>query len=326
MRKQIADERKKMMRTKPKVIVICGPTASGKTGLSVKLAQKMDGEIVSCDSMQIYKDMTIGTAKVTQEEMQGIPHHLIDFVSPDERYSVAEFQKDAEKAIREIVQRGKTPIVVGGTGLYVDTLVYHIQYPEIETDLEYRQELEELIQEQGLETVYQKAKEIDPQAAEKISSNDKKRIMRILEIYHQTGKTKTQLEIESRKEEPPYEYLVYAIGMDREKLYDRINQRVDIMLEQGLIEEVQALLKKYQQFPTAMQGLGYKEVASYLLGNITKEEMIEMLKQETRRYAKRQLTWFRKNKDIKWINGLEPVEENIQRILEDYGEEEKRKS
>lgn len=326
MLKQIADERKKMMRTKPKVIVICGPTASGKTGLSVKLAQKMDGEIVSCDSMQIYKDMTIGTAKVTQEEMQGIPHHLIDFVSPDERYSVAEFQKDAEKAIREIIQRGKTPIVVGGTGLYVDTLVYHIQYPEIETDLEYRQELEELIQEQGLETVYQKAKEIDPQAAEKISSNDKKRIMRILEIYHQTGKTKTQLEIESRKEEPPYEYLVYAIGMDREKLYDRINQRVDIMLEQGLIEEVQALLKKYQQFPTAMQGLGYKEVASYLLGNITKEEMIEMLKQETRRYAKRQLTWFRKNKDIKWINGLEPVEENIQRILEDYGEEEKRKS
>lgn len=326
MRKQIADERKKMMRTKPKVIVICGPTASGKTGLSVKLAQKMDGEIVSCDSMQIYKDMTIGTAKVTQEEMQGIPHHLIDFVSPDERYSVAEFQKDAEKAIREIIQRGKTPIVVGGTGLYVDTLVYHIQYPEIETDLEYRQELEELIQEQGLETVYQKAKEIDPQAAEKISSNDKKRIMRILEIYHQTGKTKTQLEIESRKEEPPYEYLVYAIGMDREKLYDRINQRVDIMLEQGLIEEVQALLKKYQHFPTAMQGLGYKEVASYLLGNITKEEMVEMLKQETRRYAKRQLTWFRKNKDIKWIDGLDPVEENIQRILEDYGEEEKRKS
>lgn len=315
-----------MMRTKPKVIVICGPTASGKTGLSVKLAQKMDGEIVSCDSMQIYKDMTIGTAKVTQEEMQGIPHHLIDFVSPDERYSVAEFQKDAEKAIREIIQRGKTPIVVGGTGLYVDTLVYHIQYPEIETDLEYRQELEELIQEQGLETVYQKAKEIDPQAAEKISSNDKKRIMRILEIYHQTGKTKTQLEIESRKEEPPYEYLVYAIGMDREKLYDRINQRVDIMLEQGLIEEVQALLKKYQHFPTAMQGLGYKEVASYLLGNITKEEMVEMLKQETRRYAKRQLTWFRKNKDIKWIDGLDPVEENIQRILEDYGEEEKRKS
>lgn len=309
------------MKTKPKVIVICGPTASGKTGLSVKVAQAMNGEIVSCDSMQIYKDMNIGTAKVTKEEMQGIPHYLIDFVSPDERYSVADFQKDAEKAIGEIVAKGKTPIVVGGTGLYVDTLVYHIQYPEIETDLEYRKQLEEMIQEQGLEVAYQKAEEIDPQAIEKISNNDQKRIMRILEIYHQTGKTKTQLEAESRREEPPYEYLVYAIDMDREKLYDRINQRVDIMIEQGLIEEVKELLKKYKDFPTAMQGLGYKEVVAYLNGDMTKEEMIETLKQETRRYAKRQLTWFRKNREIQWIDGLVPAEENIQRILEDYGEE-----
>ena len=313
------------MKTKPKVIVICGPTASGKTGLSVKLAQAMNGEIVSCDSMQIYKDMNIGTAKVTKEEMQGIPHYLIDFVSPDERYSVADFQNDSEKAIREIIAKGKTPIVVGGTGLYVDTLVYHIQYPEIETDLEYRKQLEEMIQEQGLEVAYQKAKEIDPQATEKISSNDQKRIMRILEIYHQTGKTKTQLEIESRREEPPYEYLVYAIDMEREKLYDRINQRVDIMINQGLIEEVQELLEKYKEFPTAMQGLGYKEVVAYLKGDLTKEEMIETLKQETRRYAKRQLTWFRKNKEIKWIDGLAQAEENIQRILEDY-EEEKAKN
>lgn len=303
------------MKTKPKVIVICGPTASGKTGLSVKLAQAMNGEIVSCDSMQIYKDMTIGTAKVTKEEMQGIPHYLIDFVSPDERYSVADFQKDAEKAIHEIVAKGKTPIVVGGTGLYVDTLIYHIQYPEIKTDLAYRKQLEEMIQEQGLEVAYQKAKEIDPQAIEKISSNDQKRIMRILEIYHQTQKTKTQLEIESRREEPPYEYLVYAIDMDREKLYDRINQRVDIMIEQGLIEEVQALLEKYKNFPTAMQGLGYKEVVAYLKGNMTKEEMIETLKQETRRYAKRQLTWFRKNKQTIWLNALDKKEENIKKIL-----------
>lgn len=310
------------MKTKPKVIVICGPTASGKTGFSVKVAKAMKGEIVSCDSMQIYKDMNIGTAKVTKEEMQGIPHYLIDFVSPDERYSVADFQKDAEKAIGEIVEKGKTPIVVGGTGLYVDTLVYHIQYPEIETDLAYRKQLEEIIQEQGLEAAYQKAKEIDPQAIEKISSNDQKRIMRILEIYHQTKKTKTQLELESRREEPPYEYLIYAIDMDREKLYDRINQRVDIMINQGLIEEVQELLKKYKDFPTAMQGLGYKEVVSYLKGDMTKEEMIETLKQETRRYAKRQLTWFRKNKEIKWIDGLRPAEENIQRILEDYEEKE----
>lgn len=313
------------MKSKPKVIVICGPTASGKTGLSVKLAQVMNGEIISCDSMQIYKDMTIGTAKVTEEEMQGIQHYLIDFVSPEERYSVADFQKDSEKAISKILAKGKTPIVVGGTGLYVDTLVYHIQYPEVETDLAYRQQLEKMIEEQGLETLYQKAKEIDLQATEKISNNDQKRIMRILEIYHQTGKTKTQLEIESRREEPPYEYLMYAIDMDREKLYDRINQRVDIMIEQGLIEEVQELLKKYKNFPTAMQGLGYKEVVPYLQGDITKEEMIENLKQETRRYAKRQLTWFRKNKEIKWLDGLAPAEENIQRILEDYEEAEAEK-
>ncbi len=313
------------MKSKPKVIVICGPTASGKTGLSVKLAQAMNGEIISCDSMQIYKDMTIGTAKVTEEEMQGIQHYLIDFVSPEERYSVADFQKDSEKAISKILAKGKTPIVVGGTGLYVDTLVYHIQYPEVETDLAYRQQLEKMIEEQGLETLYQKAKEIDLQATEKISNNDQKRIMRILEIYHQTGKTKTQLEIESRREEPPYEYLMYAIDMDREKLYDRINQRVDIMIEQGLIEEVQELLKKYKSFPTAMQGLGYKEVVPYLQGDITKEAMIENLKQETRRYAKRQLTWFRKNKEIKWLDGLAPAEENIQRILEDYEEAEAEK-
>ena len=310
------------MEQKPKVIVICGPTASGKTGLSIELAKKIDGEIVSCDSMQIYKDMTIGTAKVTKEEMQGIPHHLIDFVSPDERYSVSDFQKDATNAIKEIISKGKVPIVVGGTGLYADTLIYNIQYPEIETDLEYRKQLEEMIKKEGLEVAYQKAKEIDSEAAEKVSNNDQKRIMRILEIYHQTGKTKTMLEKESRMQEPTYQYLVYAIGMDREKLYDRINQRVDIMIEQGLIQEVQTLVKKYQHFPTAMQGLGYKEVVSYLNGEMTKEEMIEKLKMETRRYAKRQLTWFRKNKETTWIDGLAPKEENVQRILDDYGEKE----
>lgn len=306
------------MQNKPKVIVICGPTASGKTGLSIELAKKINGEIVSCDSMQIYKDMTIGTAKPTKEEMQGIPHYLIDFVSPDTRYSVADFKRDAEQAISKIIEKGKVPIVVGGTGLYADTLVYNIKYPEIEIDLEYRKQLEEMIEKEGLESAYQKAKEIDEEAASKISSNDKKRIMRILEIYHQTGKTKTQLEAESRLEEPPYQYMFYAIGMDREKLYERINLRVDIMIEQGLIEEVEELLKKYKEFPTAMQGLGYKEVVEYLQGNATREEMIETLKMETRRYAKRQLTWFRKNKEIKWIDGLLPKEENIQMILEDY--------
>ena len=310
---------------KPKVIVICGPTASGKTSLSIELAKKINGEIISCDSMQIYKDMTIGTAKPTVEEMDGIPHHLIDFVLPSERYSVADFKKAATQKIEEILSRNKIPIIVGGTGLYVDALVYNIEYLELETDLKYRQELEKLVEQEGLEKLYEEAKKIDEQAIQSISKNDKKRIMRILEIYHQTGKTKTQLEAESRLIPPPYDYIVFAITMDREKLYERINLRVDIMLKQGLIEEVQNLVNKYKEFTTAMQGLGYQDVVEYLDVKTTKEEMIEKLKMETRRYAKRQLTWFRKNKDIKWINGLAPLEQNIQYILEEYSGEKESK-
>lgn len=305
---------------KPKVIVICGPTASGKTSLSIELAKRIKGEIISCDSMQIYKDMTIGTAKPTVEEMDGIPHHLIDFVLPSERYSVADFKKAATQKIEEILSRNKIPIIVGGTGLYVDALVYNIEYLELETDLKYRQELENLIEQKGLEELYEKAKQIDEQAMQSISKNDKKRIMRVLEIYHQTGKTKTQLEAESRLTPPPYDYIVFAITMDREKLYERINRRVDIMIEQGLIEEVQSLVNKYKEFPTAMQGLGYKEVLEYLNGDTTKEEMIEKIKMETRRYAKRQLTWFRRYETIKWIDALGDIQNNINIILEGYCE------
>lgn len=310
---------------KPKVIVICGPTASGKTSLSIEVAKKIDGEIISCDSMQIYKDMNIGTAKPTVEEMQGIPHYMLDFVLPSERYSVADFKEAATDKIEDILKREKVPIIVGGTGLYVDALTKNITYPEIEIDLEYRKQLEELIKENGLESLYEEAKKIDEKAMQTISKNDKKRIMRVLEIYHQTGKTKTQLESESRLTPPPYEYIVFAINMEREKLYERINKRVDIMIDQGLIEEVEALTKKYEEFPTAMQGLGYKEVVSYLKKEITKEEMIEKLKMETRRYAKRQLTWFRKDENIKWIDGLAPLEQNIQCILEEYSGEKESK-
>lgn len=310
---------------KPKVIVICGPTASGKTSLSIEVAKKIDGEIISCDSMQIYKDMNIGTAKPTVEEMQGIPHYMLDFVLPSERYSVADFKEAATDRIEDILKREKVPIIVGGTGLYVDALTKNITYPEIEIDLEYRKQLEELIKENGLESLYEEAKKIDEKAMQTISKNDKKRIMRVLEIYHQKGKTKTQLESESRLTPPPYEYIVFAINMEREKLYERINKRVDIMIDQGLIEEVEALTKKYEEFPTAMQGLGYKEVVSYLKKEITKEEMIEKLKMETRRYAKRQLTWFRKDENIKWIDGLAPLEQNIQCILEEYSGEKESK-
>ena len=301
---------------KQKVIVICGPTASGKTALSIELAKQINGEIVSCDSMQIYKDMDIGTAKPTIDEMQGIKHYLIDFVLPDQRYSVADFKNDAKKAIKEILEKGKTPIIVGGTGLYVDSLIYEIEYQDIKFDEEYRNKLERIADEEGLDKLYEEAKKIDEKAIEKISKNDRKRILRILEIYHATGKNKTQQEIESRKKEVEYDYHVYALNWNREKLYERINKRVDIMIDQGLIDEVKTVYEKYSKFPTAMQGLGYKEVVEYLENKLTKEEMIEKIKQETRRYAKRQMTWFRKNKQTIWLDGENKIQNNIKIILE----------
>ena len=306
---------------KQKVIVICGPTASGKTKLSIEIAKKINGEIVSADSMQIYKEMDIGTAKPTREEMQGIKHYLLDFVSPDKRYSVADYKKDAINAIDEIIEKNKVPIVVGGTGLYINSLIYGIEYPEIEIDIKYRNELERTADEpDGLRKLYEMAKKIDEEAIKNISPNDKKRICRILEIYHSTGKTKTQQEIESRKNGPKYDYIVYGLNMDRDKLYDRINKRVDIMIQDGLIEEVKNVASKYKEFPTAMQGLGYKEVLEYLNGDTTKEEMIEKIKMETRRYAKRQLTWFRRYETIKWIDALGDIQNNINIILEGYCE------
>ena len=301
---------------KEKVVVICGPTASGKTALSIELAKKINGEIVSSDSMQIYKEMDIGTAKTTKEEMQGIKHYMIDIISPEKRYSVADYKKEAKEAIREIIKKGKTPIVVGGTGLYVDSLIYEIEYPNIEFDEEYRKKLEIQAEKEGLENLYEQAKRIDPEAIKKISQNDKKRIIRILEIYHATGYNKTEQERKSREKEPEFDYKVYGLNMPREKLYKRIDLRVDIMIKQGLIEEVEKIYKKYSEFPTAMQGLGYKEVVEYLKNNLTKEEMIEKIKQETRRYAKRQMTWFRKNKQKIWLDTENTVQNNLQIILE----------
>lgn len=299
-----------------KVIVICGPTASGKTALSIELAKRINGEIISADSMQIYKDMNIGTAKPTEEEKQGINHYLLDFISPEERYSVAQYKQDAKKAIKEIISKGKTPIIVGGTGLYVDSLIYEIEYNNIELDENYRKELEEKAENEGLEKLYERAMEIDPKAMEKISPNDRKRIIRVLEIYKATGKTKTEQEEESRKNPVEYDYKVYAINWDRDVLYERINKRVDIMIEQGLIQEVKEIIGKYEKFPTAMQGLGYKEVVDYLNGTYTKEEMIEKIKMESRRYAKRQLTWFRKNKQTIWLDGTNDIQNNVNIILE----------
>ena len=267
--------------------------------------------------MQIYKDMSIGTAKPTLEEMQNIKHYLIDCISPEERFSVSQYKIEAIRAIEEVLSKNKVPIVVGGTGLYIDSLIYGIDFQEMTFDENYRIELENQVQEGKLNELYQKAKEIDPEAVEKISPNDEKRILRILEIYKTTGKNKTEQNKESLKNGVPYNYIVFALNWDRQVLYDRINRRVDIMLEQGLIQEVENLISKYgENMPTAMQGLGYKEVKEYLDKKITKEEMIEKIKQETRRYAKRQLTWFRKNKNTIWLEASLGVNKNLEIILE----------
>ena len=303
---------------KPKVVVIVGPTASGKTALSIELAKKLDGEIISSDSMQIYKDMDIGTAKVTKEEAQGIKHYLVDFVSPDQRYTVSDFKKDAETAIKEILEKGKVPIVVGGTGLYVNSLIYGIEYQDMKIDEDYRNELMSRAEDPvELEKLWNEANDIDPEAMIKISKNDKKRIIRVLEIFKSTGKTKTEQEILSRQKGTEYDYKVFGISMDRQKLYERINLRVDLMIEAGLEDEVRNLLNKYSEFPTAMQGLGYKEVKEYFDGFLTRDEMIEKIKQESRRYAKRQLTWFRRNEDIIWLDKDDGMEKNLETIIKE---------
>ena len=303
---------------KPKVVVIVGPTASGKTSLSIELAKKINGEIISSDSMQIYKDMDIGTAKVTKEEMQGIKHYLVDFISPDTRYTVSDFKKDSENAIKEIIEKGKTPIIVGGTGLYVNSLIYGIEYQDMNFDEEYRDKLMKIAEsDEGLTKLYEQANQIDPEAMKKISPNDKKRIVRVLEIYKQTGKTKTEQEILSRQKGVDYDFKVFGITMERSKLYERINLRVDMMIDQGLESEVKKLISKYSEFPTALQGLGYKEVIEFFDGKTSRDEMIEKIKQESRRYAKRQLTWFKKNKETIWLDAENGIEENINIILEE---------
>lgn len=266
--------------------------------------------------MQIYKDMNIGTAKVSREEMENIKHYMIDFLSPEERYNVSEYKISAEKDIEEVLKNGKVPIVTGGTGLYINSLIYGIEFQKEEFDEKYREKLNDIAENEGLEKLYEEAVKIDWEAMQKISKNDKKRIIRVLEIYHKTGKTKTEQERESRANGVKYKYYVFGIDVKREILYGKINDRVDKMIDEGLINEVENILKKYKKFPTAMQGLGYKEVVEYLNKQITKEEMIDKIKTETRHYAKRQLTWFRKNKEIIWLNGENSIADNVKNITE----------
>ena len=300
---------------KEKIIVICGPTASGKTSLGIKLANSIDGEIISADSMQIYKEMSIGSSKPTDEERSQAVHHLVDYVDISERYSVADYKQDAEKTIEDILSRNKVPIIVGGTGLYIDSIIYNINYLQVDNDFSYRESLEQI----PLDQLYEKALVIDPEAMSKISPNDRKRITRILEIYHSTGKTKTELELESRGENK-YDFRIFVLNWPREELYERINLRVDQMMEKGLVEEVKTIIEKYDNFPTSMQALGYKEIKQYLDGEISLEEAIELVKLETRHYAKRQLTWFRKYENSIWLDGGKDVE-NVSTIIENYKNE-----
>lgn len=285
------------------VIVIVGPTASGKTALSIELAKEINGEIVSADSMQVYKYMDIGTAKPDTEEMDGIKHYLIDEVNPDEEFSVAKYQELALKYIAEIVKKGKFPVVAGGTGLYVNSLIYNINFTETISDWGLREKLKEEAQEKGNEYLYQRLKEIDPQAAEKIHINDLKRIIRAIEVYEYT-KTPISRHQEVSKQNPPqYDFRVFGLKMDRERLYDRINRRVDAMFERGLIEEVKRLVDLgYDKNSVAMQALGYKEILSYLQGNISLDEAEYIIKRDSRHYAKRQITWFKRIDNIHWID------------------------
>ncbi|RHW36556.1 tRNA (adenosine(37)-N6)-dimethylallyltransferase MiaA [Neobacillus notoginsengisoli] len=289
------------MERKQKIVAIIGPTAVGKTKLGIEIAKHFNGEVISGDSMQIYRGMDIGTAKVTPGEMEGIPHHLIDIRNPDEVFSVAEFQSLVEEKITDISLRGKLPIIVGGTGLYIQSVLYDYEFTESPADPAFRERLEKLAREEGNEAVHRELALLDPRAAEHLHPNNVRRVIRALEIIKSSG---MPLE-ENRKHNQPgqkYDAAVIGLTMDREKLYDRINQRVDKMVSEGLIEEVQSLYNQGLRDCQSIKAIGYKEIYDYLDGKTTLEESIEILKQNTRRYAKRQLTWFRNKMDVEWVN------------------------
>ena len=285
------------------LIVLTGPTAVGKTELSISLAKKINGEIISADSIQVYKHFDIGSAKITKEEMDGVPHHLIDVLEPTEGFNIALFKDMAKSAVEDILSRGAIPIITGGTGFYIQSLIYDIDFTENEDD-GYRAAMEKLLSEKGPEYLHNMLKEIDSESAEAIHFNNSKRVIRALEYYHQTGeKISTHNEREAAKTSP-YNFAYFVLNCDRKILYDRIDKRVDIMIEQGLVDEVRNLVDKYKltQEMVSMQGLGYKEILQYLKGEITLDEAIYIIKRDTRHFAKRQLTWFKREKDVIWLD------------------------
>lgn len=307
------------MNKKNPLIVLTGPTAAGKTALSIQLAKAINGEIISADSMQVYKKMDIGTAKIMPEEMEGITHYLIDEIDPKEEFNIVKFKEYACKYIEKIYSKGKIPIIVGGTGFYIQAILYDIQFIEQEEDTKYRLELEHLAEEKGEIYLHEMLRKIDSISAEQIHYHNRKRVIRALEYYKQTKEPISKHNEIERNRVSPYQFAYFVLTEDRTILYEKINKRIDVMLQKGLLEEVKSLKEQgYTKDMVSMQGLGYKEILSYLDGECTLEEAIYILKRDTRHFAKRQLTWFRREKEVIWLDRKDYRISSMQ-------EEEKRK-
>lgn len=288
---------------KKPLIVLTGPTAVGKTELSIELARAVGGEIISADSMQVYKHMDIGSAKITERDMQGVRHYLIDELEPWEEFNVVRFKQYADKYIKEIYKKGKIPILTGGTGFYIQAVLYDIDFTETKEDTSYREELEDLAAEYGPEYLHDLLKEVDQESAKQIHYNNIKRVIRALEYNKQTGLKISDHNKEEREKESPYDFKYFVLNDDRKLLYERIDKRIDIMLEKGLVDEVKKLKAMgCTKDMVSMQGLGYKEILSYLDGDISLDEAVYILKRDTRHFAKRQLTWFRRERSVIWVN------------------------
>ncbi len=297
------------MMKKP-IIILTGPTAVGKTSSSIALAKAIGGEIISADSMQIYRYMDVGTAKITPEEMDGVRHYLVDEILPDTPFHVYEFKKMAEHALDEIYKKGKIPIVVGGTGFYIQALLYDIDFCQEDNDYVYRHELEELAKTEGCEILHRMLQQVDADSAKAIHANNVKRVIRALEYYKETGKPISQHNEEQRQKESPYNFLYLVLTMERKILYERINLRVEQMVNQGLLEEMEQLIQRgYTKELVSMQAIGYKELFPYFEGEITREEAIDQIKKDTRHFAKRQLTWFRRERDVTFLDKMNYADE-----------------
>ena len=300
---------------KKPLIVLTGPTAVGKTALSIQLARRIGGEIISADSMQVYRHMDIGTAKIRLEEMDGVPHHLIDILEPTEDFNVVRFQALARAAAEDIYSRGKIPIVAGGTGFYIQALLNDIDFTQIDENTQFREEMERLAAEQGAEVLHERLRAVNPESAEAIHANNVKRVIRALEYYQQTGQKISEHNEAEREKESAYNSAYFVLTDDRKILYDRIDQRVDLMMQEGLLEEVNALrLRGLKRESVAMQGLGYKELFGYFEGEYPLEEAVRIIKRDTRHFAKRQLTWFRRERDVIWLDKSEIGREDAQLI------------